>query len=98
MWPLTTRQQHIRETNRYQTDVTDEEWHMIGPYLPTAKSTGRPRAWPWIIVPRFFTRMDSLDKRGERDRAPYRLWCEQGWMEATPGNVIDHARIRETIL
>ena len=46
MWPLTTRQQHIRETNRYQTDVTDEEWRVIGPYLPTAKSTGRPRAWP----------------------------------------------------
>ena len=46
MWPPTTRQQHIRETNRYQTDVTDEEWHMIGPYLPAAKSMGRPRAWP----------------------------------------------------
>jgi phage terminase large subunit-like protein len=52
----------------------------------------------WVIVPRFFTPMDSLDKRSERDRAPYRLWCDQGWMEATPGNVIDHARIRETIL
>ena len=26
MWTPTTRKQHIRETSRYQTDVTDEEW------------------------------------------------------------------------
>ena len=46
MWTPTTRQQHIRETSRYQTDLTDEEWRVIGPYLPAAKSTGRPRVWP----------------------------------------------------
>ena len=52
MWTPTTRKQHIRETNRYQTDVTDEEWRVMEPYLPAAKSTGRPRtgrygrAWP----------------------------------------------------
>jgi putative transposase len=37
--------QHIRETNRYQTDVAGKEWRMIEPHLPTAKITGRPRAW-----------------------------------------------------
>ena len=37
--------QHIRETNHYQTDVTDEKWRVIGPYLPTAKSAGPPRVW-----------------------------------------------------
>ena len=36
----------IRETSRYQTDVTDEEWLVIIPHLPSANSTGRPRAWP----------------------------------------------------
>ena len=46
MWTPTTRQQHIRETNRYQTDMTDEEWGVIEPHLPMANSTGRPRAWP----------------------------------------------------
>jgi hypothetical protein len=44
MWTPTTRKQHIRETNRYQTDVTDKEWRVIEPHLPAAKSTGRPRA------------------------------------------------------
>ncbi len=46
MWTPATRKQHIRETNRYQTDVTDEEWRVIAPHLPVASSTGRPRAWP----------------------------------------------------
>lgn len=46
MWTPTTRKQHIRETDRYQTDVTDKEWRVIEPHLPAAKSTGRPRTWP----------------------------------------------------
>ena len=46
MWTPTTRKQHIRKTNRYQTDVTDKEWRVIEPHLPAANSTGRPRAWP----------------------------------------------------
>jgi len=46
MWTPTTRKQYIRETSRYQTDVTDEEWLVIMPHLPSANSTGRPRAWP----------------------------------------------------
>ena len=46
MWTPTTRKQHIRETSRYQTDVTDEEWRVIKPHLPPANITGRPRVWP----------------------------------------------------
>jgi transposase len=46
MWTPTTRKQHIRKTNRYQTDVTDEEWRVIEPQLPATNVTGRPRAWP----------------------------------------------------
>ncbi len=42
----TTRKQHSRETDRYQTDVADKEWCVIEPHLPAANSTGRPRAWP----------------------------------------------------
>jgi len=46
MWTPTTRQQHIRPTTRYQTDVTDKEWGVIEAHLPAANRTGRPRAWP----------------------------------------------------
>jgi transposase len=46
MWTPATRKQHIRKTNRYQSDLTDQEWAVIKPRLPVAKSTGRPRGWP----------------------------------------------------
>jgi len=46
MWTPTTREQYRRQTTRYQTDLTDVEWRVIAPYLPPAKTTGRPRAWP----------------------------------------------------
>jgi len=31
----------------YPTDLNDTEWVQIAPYLPEAKSTGRPREIPW---------------------------------------------------
>jgi putative transposase len=46
MWTPTTRQKYSRPTTRYQTDLTDAEWGIIEPFLPLAKATGRPRAWP----------------------------------------------------
>ena len=46
MWTPTTRQQHSRPVTRYQTDLTDAEWHVIAPHLPRPCATGRPREWP----------------------------------------------------
>jgi transposase len=46
MWTPTTRQQHSRPVKRYQTDLTDSEWHVIAPHLPRPCATGRPREWP----------------------------------------------------
>jgi putative transposase len=46
MWTPTTRDHYSRRTARYQSDLTDEEWRVIEPYLPAEKTTGRPRGWP----------------------------------------------------
>jgi transposase len=46
MWTQATRKNYSRKTVRYQSDVTDEEWRVIEPHLPPARTTGRPRAWP----------------------------------------------------
>jgi transposase len=46
MWTPTTREQHSRTVTRYQTDLTDAEWHVIAPHLPKPCATGRPREWP----------------------------------------------------
>jgi phage terminase large subunit-like protein len=56
---------------------------------------GRPT---WRIVQRLWTPEDTLVDRAHRDRAPYLLWRDQGWLTTIPGTRIDHAVIRQTIL
>jgi len=49
------------------------------------------------IVPFFFCPKYTIDKRSKEDRVPYRYWMEQGWLTATPGNVIDYQYIEDCI-
>jgi hypothetical protein len=41
---------------------------------------------------------EHLRKRAERNRVPYDLWSRQGFIEATPGNVVDYGAIEQRIL
>jgi phage terminase large subunit-like protein len=42
------------------------------------------------LMPKTWTPADTLLDRGLRDRAPYQVWCEQGFMTAVPGKVLDY--------
>jgi phage terminase large subunit-like protein len=42
------------------------------------------------VLCRFFIPEDSMRERSKRDRVPYDLWVRQGFIKATPGNVIDY--------
>ena len=53
------------------------------------------RAWRvlvWGLTPE-----DTLDERAHRDRAPYRLWVERGYLLTNPGNRIDQDVVREVV-
>ena len=43
MWTETTQQQYRRDSLRYASDVTDEEWALIERFLPRPRKLGRPR-------------------------------------------------------
>jgi phage terminase large subunit-like protein len=45
------------------------------------------------IIPRFWIPEEAMIKRERRDRVPYPVWVRQGFIRATPGNVIDYAFI-----
>jgi putative transposase len=45
MWTPTTRRQHSRDHLRYGSDLTDQEWENLAPFMPPAAKTGRPRSW-----------------------------------------------------
>ena len=43
MWTLENRARYDRSKLRYPSDLTDEEWAVIGPLIPTAKRGGNKR-------------------------------------------------------
>lgn len=43
MWTETTRPKYERRTGRYSSDLTDEEFALIKPFLPPDRALGRPR-------------------------------------------------------
>jgi phage terminase large subunit-like protein len=52
----------------------------------------------WHVVCRFFVPEDNMKRRELKDRVPYRAWAKQGFITATPGNVVDQEWIRQQIL
>src|SRR5687768_2599805 len=69
------------------TDVTALAW-----VFPPADDEGL-----WQVLSRYFVPEDNLRKRAERDRVPYDLWAAQGFIEATPGNVVDYSAVEARI-
>lgn len=42
-WTETTREEYRRDCARYASDLTDEEWGWIAPFMPEPRRVGRPR-------------------------------------------------------
>lgn len=64
---------------------------MVFVFPPTVgRSTWR--LWPWVWTPQ-----DTLMDRAHRDRAPYDIWAQQGFVRVSPGTRIDHQLPREVL-
>ncbi|MBB4096162.1 MULTISPECIES: IS5 family transposase [Brucella] len=42
-WTVTARRHYVRRNSRYVTDLTDAEWSVIEPLMPSPRYLGRPR-------------------------------------------------------
>ena len=51
----------------------------------------------YIMRPYFWVPEDTVPKRVQQTSVPYDNWVAQGYVQATPGNVIDYAYIQNTI-
>ena len=49
------------------------------------------------LLPFFWVPADGIRKRSDRDRVPYDAWKKNGFIETTPGSVIDYEFIRRKI-
>lgn len=45
---------------------------------------------PYLVLPRFFIPEDNIHERVERDKVQYDAWVRQGFLTATPGDVVDY--------
>jgi phage terminase large subunit-like protein len=56
-----------------------------------------PRDGVWQVRPIFWLPEERLAEKAARDRAPYDLWAEQGYLETTPGASISYEFIAERL-
>lgn len=49
------------------------------------------------VLAQFFVPQESIRERANRDRVPYDMWAKDGYLIATPGNVVDYEYIRQTL-
>lgn len=49
------------------------------------------------LFPYFWTPLGNIKAREKRDRVPYSLWVEQGFLNGTPGNTINYRYIAEQV-
>ena len=51
----------------------------------------------FIVKPWFFCPRDNLQARADNDRVPYPQWAEEGFIDPTPGNVVDFRHVEDVI-
>ena len=51
----------------------------------------------YVMWEHYWVPQETILRRSREDAVPYDVWVEQGWMEATPGNITDYDVIRERI-
>jgi phage terminase large subunit-like protein len=67
-------------------------------FPPTGLQDLGPLASKWIAIPRFWVPEDDILRRARRDRVPYDVWRDGGFVKATPGNATDFAFIQHEII
>src|SRR5665213_214240 len=52
----------------------------------------------WILLPTFWLPEDNVEQRVREGRVPYDVWKREGFLQTTPGNVVDYDQVREFIV
>jgi phage terminase large subunit-like protein len=51
----------------------------------------------WRVLAKFWMPADGVADKSDRDRVQYQRWIDEGWIEATPGNIIDYREIEAAV-
>lgn len=64
----------------------------------TALSLVFPRDGKYDVIQKFWIPADTAREKERKDRVPYSTWARQGFINLTPGNVIDYGFIKQELL
>ncbi|WP_423207193.1 terminase large subunit [Paracoccus yeei] len=67
-------------------------------FPPTRDPALGDLAGKWIVLSRFWVPEEDILRRARRDRVPYDVWRDQGFLVATSGNATDFAFIEAEIV
>lgn len=67
-------------------------------FPPTRDAALGSLAEKWIVLSRFWVPEEDIGRRARRDRVPYDVWRDQGFLVATSGNATDFAFIEAEIV
>ncbi|OMC87451.1 terminase [Viridibacillus sp. FSL H7-0596] len=56
-----------------------------------------PVEWGFHVKQHSFIPEDMLRERQAKDKVPYQLWMDKGWLSVTPGAVVDYSFVEEWI-
>lgn len=51
----------------------------------------------YAVLPHFFCPADNLRRRADKDGVPYPRWAEEGFIDPTPGNVVDFRAVEDCV-
>lgn len=57
-----------------------------------------PTDYGYHVGQHSFMPEDALTERRAKDKVPYDVWIEEGWMDVTPGAVVDYSFVEQWIL
>lgn len=81
-----TAKANVVETGQVEVEIKDKEGNITKVMRPTFDA--------WIDA---WTPGDTLDTREKRDKIPYRLWSQQGFIHAPSGQSIDYRHVAQTL-
>lgn len=51
----------------------------------------------WNVYPTFWLPQDGLADKADKDKVPYTVWADQGFLETTPGKTIDYEWVAQWV-
>src|SRR5262245_35252743 len=103
MWTDAHRKTHAPCRSRYPSDVSDEEWAMIAPMIPPARTGGRRRRTDMREVfnaIRYVNRSGCQWRQLPKDFPPHTTvynyfwdWCRYGVLEALAMTAVRFAKL-----